>query len=99
MIKIAVSSGDPAGVGPDICIKAFGQKKSYNFVPVIFGDQDILKSRANRLGIKANIQTYKENAELSNEALWVVDQPCGTSITPGKPDPDCANFTISIFDI
>ncbi len=27
MIKIAVSSGDPAGVGPDICIKAFGQKK------------------------------------------------------------------------
>ena len=98
MIKIAVSSGDPAGVGPDICIKAFGQKKSYNFVPVIFGDQDILKSRANRLGIKANIQTYKENAELSNEALWVVDQPCGTSITPGKPDPDCANFTISIFE-
>ena len=98
MIKIAVSSGDPSGVGPDICIKAFGQKKSYNFVPVIFGDQDILKSRANRLGIKANIQTYKENAELSNEALWVVDQPCGTSITPGKPDPDCANFTISIFE-
>ena len=36
MIKIAVSSGDPAGVGPDICIKAFGQKKSYNFLPVIF---------------------------------------------------------------
>ena len=29
MMKIAVSSGDPAGIGPDICIKAFGQKKIY----------------------------------------------------------------------
>ena len=44
MMKIAVSSGDPAGIGPDICIKAFGQKKSYNFSPVIFGDKEILKT-------------------------------------------------------
>ena len=59
MIKIAVSSGDPAGIGPDICIKAFGQKKIYDFSPVVFGDKELFKSRANTLGIDVDIQTYK----------------------------------------
>ena len=98
MMKIAVSSGDPAGIGPDICIKAFGQKKSYNFSPVIFGDKEILKSRAKSLGIKADIQIYIENAELSSEILWVVDHPCEAAISPGKPDTECADFIISIFE-
>ena len=56
MIKIAVSSGDPSGIGPDICIKAFGQKKVYDFSPVIVADKDILESRANSLGIEVDIQ-------------------------------------------
>ena len=42
MNKIAVSSGDPAGIGPDICIKAFGQKKAYDFFPVIFGGHSLV---------------------------------------------------------
>ena len=59
MIKIAVSSGDPAGIGPDICIKAFGQKIIYDFSPVIFGDKELFKSRAKTLGINADIQIYR----------------------------------------
>ena len=98
MIKIAVSSGDPAGIGPDICIKAFGQKKIYNFSPVIFGNRDIFNSRAKTLGIDANIQAYKgQNEELSNDILWVANQDCDLNILPGKPNPDCANFIISNF--
>ena len=49
MIKIAVSSGDPAGIGPDICIKAFGQKRKYNFFPVIFGDREIFEPLVSNL--------------------------------------------------
>tara|TARA_B100000686_G_scaffold126163_1_gene133564 strand:- start:9 stop:983 length:975 start_codon:yes stop_codon:yes gene_type:complete len=97
MIKIAVSSGDPAGIGPDICIKAFGQKKSYDFVPVIFGDKEIFKARADSLGIEVDIKIYKDKEKLSNDSLWIVNQSCNVSVKPGKPDPDCANFIISIF--
>ena len=97
MIKIAVSSGDPAGIGPDICIKAFGQKKPYDFFPVIFGDRDIFKSRAKSLGIKVDLRTYKGEEKLSNNYLWIANQSCDVSITPGQPDPSCANFIISIF--
>ncbi len=97
MIKIAVSSGDPAGIGPDICIKAFGQKKIYDFSPVIFGDKEIFKSRAKTLGIKADIQIYKGQEELSNDSLWIANRDCDLNILPGKPDPNCANFIISNF--
>jgi len=97
MIKIAVSSGDPAGIGPDICIKAFGQKKIYDFSPVIFGDKELFKSRAKTLGIKADIQIYKGQEELSNDSLWIANRDCDLNILPGKPDPNCANFIISNF--
>ncbi len=97
MIKIAVSSGDPAGIGPDICIKAFGQKKLYDFSPVVFGNKELFKSRANTLGIDADIQTYKGQEELSNEILWIANLDCDLNILPGKPDPNCANFIISNF--
>ena len=97
MIKIAVSSGDPAGIGPDICIKAFGQKKIYDFSPVIFGDKELFKSRAKTLGINADIQIYKGQEELSNDSLWIVNRDCNLNILPGKPDPNCANFIISNF--
>ena len=97
MIKIAVSSGDPAGIGPDICIKAFGQKKTYDFSPVIFGDKELFKSRAKTLGINADIQIYKGQEELSNDSLWIANRDCNLNILPGKPDPNCANFIISNF--
>ncbi len=97
MIKIAVSSGDPAGIGPDICIKAFGQKKIYDFSPVIFGDKELFKSRAKILGINADIQIYKGQEELSNDSLWIANRDCNLNILPGKPDPNCANFIISNF--
>ena len=98
MIKIAVSSGDPAGIGPDICIKAFGQKKIYDFSPVIFGDRELFQSRAKTLGIDADIQVYKgQEKELSNDSLWIANRDCDLNILPGKPDPNCANFIISNF--
>ena len=98
MIKIAVSSGDPAGIGPDICIKAFGQKKIYDFYPVIFGNKELFKSRAQTLGIDVDIQVYKgQEKELSNDSLWMVNQDCDLNVLPGKPDPDSSNFIISNF--
>ena len=97
MIKIAVSSGDPAGIGPDICIKAFGQKKSYDFFPIIFGDKEMLRSRAENLGIKVDIRTYRGKEKLSNDSLWIANQSCDVSVNPGQPDPNCAKFVISNF--
>ena len=74
MTKIAVSSGDPAGIGPDICIKAFGQKKSLSYKPVIFGNIDLLKERADEIKIKVDIKEYsgEDSNSLTDESLFVI---------------------------
>jgi 4-phospho-D-threonate 3-dehydrogenase / 4-phospho-D-erythronate 3-dehydrogenase len=40
---LAVTMGDPAGIGPEVCIKAVAQIRLENCVPVIFGDARILQ--------------------------------------------------------
>ena len=74
MTKIAVSSGDPAGIGPDICIKAFGQKKSLAYKPVIFGNIDLLKERADEIKIQVDIKEYRgeDSNSLTDESLSLI---------------------------
>ncbi|GIS33498.1 MAG: hypothetical protein Ct9H90mP4_14120 [Gammaproteobacteria bacterium] len=43
MKKIAISPGDPAGVGPDICLKAFKKNINQDSHPFSLGTQIYLK--------------------------------------------------------
>ena len=62
---IAVTMGDPAGVGPEICLQAFEASRDDTLpcIPVIFGDAEVLSQCAHQLGLKAPHHTLEE-AEL-----------------------------------
>lgn len=47
---VAISMGDPAGIGPDIILTALNNEQSSDVV--IFGDPEIFKTRAKALGMK-----------------------------------------------
>mgnify|MGYP001291501420 FL=1 len=100
MTKIAVSSGDPAGIGPDICIKAFGNKKILSYKPIVFGNIDLFVERAKQINQEINIREYKgeEEDSISNDFLWMVDKPIGVDISSGKPNPKSAEYIINIFE-
>ena len=100
MTKIAVSSGDPAGIGPDICIKAFGNKKILSYKPIVFGNIDLFIERAKQINQEINIREYKgeEEASISNDFLWMVDKPIGVDISSSKPNPKSADYVINIFE-
>ena len=100
MTKLAVSSGDPAGIGPDICIKAFGIKTKFNYSPVIFGDPDLFKDRAKILGQKIDLQIYKgEDKELlSNNCLWIQPHNLEQPVAPGKPNAFYAGYLMDLFE-
>ena len=100
MTKIAVSSGDPAGVGPDICIKAFGQGKIKPYYPIIFGNIDLFRERAKLLNINIDLQQYngEDLSSLSHDSFWIVDQPLNTAISPGIPSPASAAYTMRLFE-
>ena len=100
MTKIAVSSGDPAGIGPDICIKAFGNKKILSYKPIVFGNIDLFVERAGQINQEINIREYKgeEEDSISNDFLWIVDKPIGVDISSSKPNPKSAEYIINIFE-
>ena len=100
MTKIAVSSGDPAGIGPDICIKAFGNKKILSYKPIVFGNIDLFIERAKQINQEIDIREYKgeEEDSISNDFLWIVDQPIGVDISASRPDPKSAEYIINIFE-
>ena len=100
MTKLAVSSGDPAGIGPDICIKAFGSKTELHYSPVIFGDPNLFEERAKALGQKIDLQIYRgENEELlSNNCLWIKPHNLKQSVKPGEPDIFYAKYLLDLFE-
>lgn len=54
---IAITMGDPAGIGPDVIIGALEQIEPDNFPPiVIVGNGAILKARATLLGRQTQYQ-------------------------------------------
>jgi 4-hydroxythreonine-4-phosphate dehydrogenase len=55
---IAVSMGDPAGIGPDIVLASWSQRLPENLPPfVLYGAPDVLAARARRLGLGVPIRS------------------------------------------
>ena len=53
---IAITSGEPAGIGPDIIISALSEQE-FPARLVVLADPELLKDRAKTLGLSANIQS------------------------------------------
>ncbi|MEJ5227850.1 4-hydroxythreonine-4-phosphate dehydrogenase PdxA [Thermodesulfovibrio sp.] len=64
--RIAITMGDPAGIGPEIIVKAFAQEDIYKIcAPLVIGDKAIIKKVINSTGIDFdpdNIEILNLNA-------------------------------------
>lgn len=77
---IAITMGDPSGVGPEVILKAVSDARIRRLCnPVILGDEAILQHISSRLKIK-----FPKTEIINLSAL----NP--NKIKPGKPDKDCA---------
>ncbi|MBI3013891.1 MAG: 4-hydroxythreonine-4-phosphate dehydrogenase PdxA [Candidatus Tectomicrobia bacterium] len=57
---IAVTPGDPAGIGPEITLKALASRSLHRVChPIIIGETKILKECARAVGIKANLKSVR----------------------------------------
>lgn len=89
IMPVAVSSGDPAGIGPEIIGKAWEQRAEHN-LPVFFAIGDINSFAAHWSGPVARIQDPASAIHLFDEALPVLHLHSCEDIIPGIPDLDGA---------
>jgi len=61
MQRIAVTPGEPGGIGPDLCVQLAQQEQPAQLVTVC--DPDLLRERAARLGLPLAIQLFQHEQE------------------------------------
>jgi 4-hydroxythreonine-4-phosphate dehydrogenase len=61
--RIVITAGEPAGIGPDVVLKALQSEITARIAVV--ADADLLKRRANMLGIACEIQKLDRPNEVS----------------------------------
>lgn len=95
---LALSMGEPSGIGPDLILSIFSARKKLKLPPfVVFGHAEFLRSRAKRLGL--NIETTECFAHEANEAfesaLPVFDMGGACEDLPGLPHEETAEIVTS----
>lgn len=87
---LALTLGDPAGIGLDITLLAFLAREHEDLPPfVLLGDQRVLERRAEVLGLSVPMETIgrpSEAAEIFSRALPVLPLPVPVAVAAGKPD-------------
>ncbi|MFA7267772.1 MAG: 4-hydroxythreonine-4-phosphate dehydrogenase PdxA [Sterolibacterium sp.] len=81
---IVVTSGEPSGIGPDICLAM--ARQSFPARLMFFGDRDLLAQRARLLGLDAS------SLDIRHVPLRV---PC----VPGRLDPGNAPYVLEMLDL
>lgn len=81
--SIALTAGEPAGIGPDICLQMAQYPLSCNLV--IIADRDLLAARAQQLGIAVEFTdiTTAPPAPHRTGYLQVFHRPIQQSVQPG----------------
>lgn len=98
---LALTQGDPAGIGPDITLLAWMRRTAENIPPFLYlGDPSILAARAEKLGLAVPIEETDTTSArgLFERALPVLAIPAGAAVTPGNPDSASASGTIGAIE-
>ncbi len=90
--KVAISMGDPAGIGPEIALKAaLDPRVRAVCMPLLVGDRRALEIHARASGLAPQIRAYQTAADVDwnadGVALLDLDLFGNESVTLGKIDP------------
>jgi 4-hydroxythreonine-4-phosphate dehydrogenase len=95
---LALTSGEPAGIGPDITIKAWLRRSELKLPPFYWlGDGGLLHDRAKTLGLDIRLADVRPEDTLVTfpDALPVVATGSIAKARPGQPDDTSADAAIS----
>lgn len=100
-LPLALTQGDPAGIGPDVTVTAWAKRRELGLPPFIFvGDPDVLRSRAHLLGVDVNVKVCEPEDAIAafSEALPVLPLPVGFEVQAGQPHIGAALATIKAIE-
>lgn len=93
---LVVTSGEPAGIGPDLCVQMAARQDQ---PPMVFiADKYLLKQRAEQLGLTLQLRDYVlgETVSAQPDTLTVLHVPLANRVTTGVLDAANSRYVLQI---
>ena len=101
LYRIAITPGEPAGIGPDLCIQ-IAQQGFGGVELVIIADPDLLKQRAEILGLPLEILPFDSQSPTSETppgCLTVLPVPLNNPCCVGKLDKGNSKYVLQTLEL
>ena len=93
--RLVLTPGEPAGIGPDLCIKLAQQAHHDEFL--FIADPYLLNQRAQQLDLKIQIKTFDPESDTTGSLagqMKVIPVNLASPVTIGKLNPDNARYVL-----
>jgi 4-hydroxythreonine-4-phosphate dehydrogenase len=99
--RIALTTGEPAGIGPELCLALAGAELPCELV--CLGDRALLAERARQIGLTVALCDYPGPAATAAASsapgtLRVAHVPLAAPSVAGRPDPANARYVLALLD-
>lgn len=89
---LVITSGEPAGIGPDLCVQLAGSDA------VVIADKHLLQQRARMLGVDVEIREHDQGGAGGNRILRVVHVPLAAPSIPGVLDAANSRYVLAMLE-
>ena len=94
---IAVTAGEPAGIGPDLCVRLSRERLPARVVVV--ADRGLLEERARRQRLRLKLADFSATARHVAGTLRVLHVPLARPVVPGRLDPANSRYVLHTLEI
>jgi 4-hydroxythreonine-4-phosphate dehydrogenase len=99
MPRIILTSGEPAGIGPDLCLAMAEREWACDLI--VAGDLTLLQARAKQLGSNIALITYVAERDRIHQpgSLRVLHRPTSAPVQPGVLNVANARYVLELLDL
>lgn len=102
--QLAITTGEPAGIGPDLIIQLASKPQLYQSLVelVVIADKKMMQERADQLGMPISFKDYNEaNKATYNTTgeITILNTPCLESVKAGQLNTNNAKYVLNTLDI
>lgn len=97
--RLILTSGEPAGIGPDLCIAVAHRQLACDLI--VAADAEVLRARARVLGSDAKIEGLRNGDERRLHqpgSLRVLHIPTAQTVSQGTLNPSNAEYVLNMLD-
>jgi 4-hydroxythreonine-4-phosphate dehydrogenase len=94
--KIIVTSGEPAGIGPDLCIGV--AERTWPCELIVVGDRRVIGARARQLGKPLAVRDYHSGGSGEPHVMPIAHLPTVNPVIAGKLDVTNASYVLQTLD-